>query len=72
MKNTNPQKNNGMRGHRTRNASGRLRKKRGDTHVGSIEENYHIDFEVRSDMNLSTLRKRGGETGLKHLIEEEA
>jgi len=48
-----------MAGQRARNLTGKLRRKRGDTEVGTIEEQYHVDFGVRSDMKLETLR---GET----------
>jgi len=37
-----------------------IRKKRGDTRVGQIEERYGIDLNARSDMHLGNLlRKRG-------------
>ena len=35
---------------RDRNEDGRYRQKRGDTHVGTIEKAYGVDFGVRSDM----------------------
>ena len=44
----------GMKGYRPRNESGQLREKRGDTHMGTIEEKYQRDFNVRSDMHLDT------------------
>ena len=40
----------GMKGCRSRNQSGLLRDKRDDTHIGTIEKQYGIDFGVRSDM----------------------
>ena len=62
----------GMRGTRSRNpASGRLRRKRGDTDVGTIEEQYGMDFGVRSDMNLGTLLKQRGAESLSELLEPE-
>lgn len=39
----------GMRGERSRNDNGELRKKRSDTHIGTIEQNYNIDLNVRSE-----------------------
>jgi hypothetical protein len=48
----------GMKGYRSRNEDGTLRRKRGDTLVGSIEEQYNVSFGVRSDMRLDTLLKR--------------
>jgi hypothetical protein len=58
----------GMRGHRSRNESGELRQKRGDTHVGSIEQQYGRDFNVRSDMQLDTLLRREGADSLSDLL----
>lgn len=48
----------GLRGGRDVNANGQIRSKRGDTHVGTIEKQYHVDFDVRSDMHLKTLLKK--------------
>jgi hypothetical protein len=39
----------GMHGQRSRNLDGQLRRKRGDTHTGTIEQLYHVDLGVRSD-----------------------
>jgi len=36
----------GMKGIRSRNENGRLRQKRSDTHVGTIEQEYKVDFGV--------------------------
>ncbi len=58
----------GMKGYRTRNDGGELRQKRGDTHVGTVENKYNIDFGVRSDMHLQTLLDREGVDSLKKLI----
>lgn len=58
----------GMRGDRSRNESGELRRKRGDTHVGTIETRYDRDFGVRSDMHLDTLLKEKGVESLNDLI----
>jgi cytolysin (calcineurin-like family phosphatase) len=44
----------GMKGYRTRDENGRLRDKRDDTHMGTIEKQYDRDFGVRSDMHLGT------------------
>ena len=60
----------GMRGYRSRNASGPLREKRGDTHVGTIEKRYGLDFDVRSDMHLDTLLERKGKSSLNDLIND--
>ena len=58
----------GMRGYRSRNESGELRQKRGDTHVGTIEKKYGRDFGVRSDTHLSTLLEREGLSSLDDLV----
>jgi len=58
-----------MPGCRSRNdGNGRLRGKRGDTHVGTIEEKYQKDFGVRSDMHLSTLLRKEGASSLSDLL----
>jgi hypothetical protein len=58
----------GMRGYRTRDLDGELRKKRIDTHVGTIEEQYQIDLGVRSDMHLGTYLDQNGIKSLNDLI----
>jgi len=60
----------GMKGPRSRNEDGELRQKRGDTHVGTIEEQYGVNFGVRSDMKLDTLRERLGATSIDDLIDK--
>ena len=59
----------GMKGPRARNDDGQLRQKRGDTFVGTIEDEYHVDFGVRRDMKLDTLRERLGTTSIEDLID---
>ena len=59
----------GMTGPRSRDLTGSLRQKRGDTRVGTIEEHYGFDFHCRSDMKLKTLRKEVRLTGIKELVE---
>jgi len=58
----------GMKGPRARTKAGPLREKRGDTLVGTIEQKYHRDFGVRSDMHLDTLLERKGVASLKELL----
>lgn len=60
----------GMRGNRTRNQDGRLRLKRSDTKAGTIEKQYGVDLDTRTDMKLGTLRKRTGDTGLKDILHD--
>jgi hypothetical protein len=45
----------GMKGYRSRDEDGTLRRKRNDTHIGTIEKQYGVDFGFRSDMHLETL-----------------
>ncbi len=60
----------GMKGYRPRNETGELRRKRGDTHVSTIEKTYNKDFGVRSDMHLGTLLKKEKVTSLDKLLGE--
>ena len=57
-----------MRGDRSRNKSGPLRAKRGDTHIGTIEKEYGLDLKVRSDMRLDTYLEKVGIESLNDLI----
>jgi hypothetical protein len=57
----------GMHTSRTRDDSGELRQKRGDT-IGNIEREYDVDFGVRSDMRLDTLRQQTGLTSIQDLV----
>lgn len=59
----------GMRGHRSRNEDGRLRDKRDDTHMGTIEKQYDRDFGVRSDKQLGNFLKENGIDSLNDLIQ---
>lgn len=58
----------GMRGYRSRNETGRLRATRGDKHVGALEEQYGVDFDVRSDMHVETLLERMGVASVDELL----
>ncbi|MDO8565845.1 MAG: hypothetical protein Q7S04_01495 [Candidatus Moranbacteria bacterium] len=58
----------GMRGYRSRNNDGELRDKRDDTHMGTIEKQYGMDFGVRSDMLLGTFLKENNIKSLNDLI----
>jgi hypothetical protein len=58
-----------MRGQRSRTQEGRLRQKRADTRVDTIEEQYHVDLDVRGDTHLGTLRRRTGKS-LTVLLED--
>lgn len=58
----------GMRGVRSRNKTGPLREKRGDTRVETIERQYDRNFGVRGDMHLDTLLEQTGMESLNDLI----
>ena len=60
----------GMKGPRSRNEDGELRRKRGDTHAGTIEQQYHVDLNVRSDKRLDNLLKDEGVDSLNDLLEK--
>lgn len=60
----------GMKGERGRNNDGQLREKRGDTHIGTIEKQYNVDLNVRSDMHLDTFLEQHNITSLNDLIND--
>lgn len=62
----------GMHGIRSRNETGQLRQKRGDTHVQTIEDHYGRDFGVRGDMHLNTLLEREGVESLHQLLKSDS
>lgn len=57
-----------MKGQRGRNKDGTLRKKRSDTHIKTIENQYNIDLKVRGDKHLGTHLKDKGVDSLNDLI----
>jgi hypothetical protein len=61
--------NNGL-DDRCRDLDGEIRRKRGDTLVGTLRQNYGLDFApgVRSDMRLDTLLDRTGAESLTELL----
>jgi hypothetical protein len=61
----------GMRGERSRDDDGRLRRKRGDTRIETIENEYGVDFGVRGDMHLETLLEREGAGSLHQLLRDQ-
>ena len=58
----------GMRGIRSRNEDGKLRDKRDDTHISTIEKQYGINLDGRKDMHLSTYLKQHELKSLNDLI----
>lgn len=61
----------GMRGIRSRNQDGRLRDKRDDTNMGTIEKKYDRDFGVRSDKQLGKFLEEKGIASLNDLIQSD-
>lgn len=57
-----------MIGERARTDEGTLRRKRSDTHAGTIEEIYDIDLGVRSDKTLGNILKDEGVHSLSELL----
>ena len=60
----------GMKGYRTRNENGMLRKKRSDTHAKTIEQQYGIDLKVRGDKHLGNVLKDENVKSLNDLLEK--
>ena len=61
----------GMRGCRSRNEDGRLRDKRDDTLIRTIEKQYKIDLGVRADMKLGTYQEKTGAQSLNDIVHNE-
>ena len=61
----------GMRGIRSRDESGPLRRKREDTHMGTIEQEYDRDFGVRADKHLGQFLKEYRVHSLHQLIQSD-
>jgi hypothetical protein len=60
-----------MRGCRSRNEGNHLlRRKRGDTHADTIEDQYGIDFNTRGDTHLETLLQRNRVDSLHQLLKK--
>jgi len=57
-----------MRGERARTDEGTMRRKRSDTHAGTIEQQYHVDLGVRSDKQLGNILKDEGVSSLNELL----
>lgn len=59
-----------MTGERARTNEGTLRRKRSDTQAGTIEQQYHVDLDVRSDKQLGNVLKDEGVSSLSELLEK--
>ena len=57
-----------MKGQRSRTSEGSLRRKRSDTHAGTVEQQYGIDLGVRSDKHLGNVLKDEGVGSLSELL----
>ena len=57
-----------MSGQRARTDEGTLRRKRSDTHAGTIEELYHVDLGVRIDKTLGNVLRDEGVDSLSELL----
>jgi len=53
---------------RTKTTSGKVRQKRGDTLVGTVEKKYGVDLDYRSDAQLHTVLKKEGVPSLSKLL----
>jgi len=58
----------GMKGERGRNEHGPLREILIDKRVDTLEEEYDVDFGVRGDMTVGTLREELGVTSMQDLL----
>jgi len=59
-----------MKGERARTGDGTLRRKRSDTHAGTIEKLYDVDLGVRSDKLLGNVLKDENVSSLSELLEK--
>lgn len=59
-----------MPGHAARNKGGDLRRIREDTHMGTLEERYGVDFGVREDMQWGTFKEDRGVDSVKEAIKK--
>jgi hypothetical protein len=59
-------------GNRQRDANGEIRRKRGDTLVGTLRETYGDDFAkgIRSDAKLETVLERENADSLSQLVKK--
>ncbi|NCP66959.1 hypothetical protein GW756_01485 [bacterium] len=57
---------------RDKNVDGRIRAKRSDTKMGTIEKKYGKDFGVRSDMELGTFLDKKGYSSLSKFLRDDS
>ena len=55
---------------RQKNDSGKFKKRRGDTRIDTIEEEYGVDFDVRGDMRLDTYLEDSGAPSLSKALKK--
>lgn len=59
-----------MPGHRHRKGDGELAQKRGDTHLGTLEDDLGNFSRLPDDTHLSELRERSGKVGVNAVAKE--
>lgn len=57
-------------GHAARNQTGQLRRIRSDTQMGTLEDRYGVDFEVRKDMEWGSFKEQTGVDSVKEAIKK--
>lgn len=57
-------------GERQQTERGQIRRKRGDTRIGTIEKEYGVDFGVRPDMKLTTYLEETGFPSLSKALKK--
>ena len=53
---------------RMRDENGEIHRKRGDTHVGTVENEYNVNLGVRSDMRLDNFLEQKGYDSLTQAL----
>jgi hypothetical protein len=59
-----------MPGYRRRDTNGELRKKRADTHIGTIEDKYGEISKCPDDTHLSKIREDFNTVGIKEIVKK--
>lgn len=61
-----------MPGHAARTQEGHLRRIRGDTFIGTLEDRYDVDFGVRRDMHWDTFKEEKKVESVKEALKKYA
>lgn len=59
-----------MPGHAARTEEGKLRRIRGGTLIGTLEERYRVDLEARSDMRWDTYKEEFGINSVQEALKK--